>query len=163
MTEIPLDYVMDGAYPMEYYTKRMNEKRLTGRLLWIFKFPTFRPYRFFIASLLAPNLLDYIIGGSYFILPSIGIIICISFYFKLKLRDDLLERCYIDEAMMDYEAKKFDEEDINDEDRISIFSYNYAMYSCRPSITQNLKLYYKEVLMITAVGFGVNLILLLFR
>lgn len=160
MTEIPLDYVMDGAYPMEYYTKRMNEKRLTGRLLWIFKFPTFRPYRFFIATLLAPNLLDYIIGGSYFILTSIGIIICISFYFKLKLRDDLLERCFIDEAMMDYEAKKFDEEDIDDEDRISIFSYNYAMESCRPSLIQNLKLYYKEVLMIAAVGFGVNLILL---
>lgn len=160
MAEIPLDYVMDGAYPMEYYTKRMNEKRLTGRLLWIFKFPTFRPYRFFIATLLVPNLLDYIIGGSYFILPSIGIIIYISFYFKLKLRDDLLERCFIDEAMMDYEAKKLDEEDIDDEDRISIFSYNYSMESCRPSLIQNLKLYYKEVLMIAAVGFGVNLILL---
>jgi hypothetical protein len=163
MAETPLDYLMDGTYTVEYYTQRLNEKRDTGRLLWIFQFPTGRPYQFITLTLVALNLLDFIVGGSYFILPAIAILICLSFYFKFKLREDLIDRCFCDEAMMDYEAKKFDEEDIDDEDRIGIFRYNYAMKGLRLSIIQNLKCYYKEVLIITAIAFGVNLILLFFR
>jgi hypothetical protein len=157
--EIDLDYVMDVDYSVEYYTQRLNEKRETGKLLGIIRIPNGRPYQFVISTLLVFSILDFMIGGSYFILPLVGILLCFSYYFKFKLREVIIDQCIMDEAFMDYEAKKFDEEDIDDEDRIGIFHYNYGMKGYRTTLFQSLKSYYKELSLITALGIALGILI----
>lgn len=157
--EIDLDYAMDAKYSVEYYSQRLDEKNETGKLLGIIRIPDARPYEFILKILITFNIVDFMIGGSYFILPIAAILLCFSYYFKLKLRDDIMERCIMDEAFIDYEAKKFDEEDIDDEDRIGIFRYNYAMKECKLTLLQNIKYYYKELLVITALGIVLGILI----
>lgn len=154
-----LNYEMNVDYSVEYYTQRLNENRQTGKLFGIIRIPNGRPYQFVLTTLLVFNMLDFMVGGSYFILPFIGVLMCFSYYFKFKLREDLIDRCVTDEAFMDYEAKKNDEEDIDDEDRIGIFRYNFAMKSCKPTVLQNLKYYYKELSLITALGIVIGFLI----
>jgi hypothetical protein len=97
------------------------------------------------------------IGGSYIILPVLAVLISLSFYFKFKLREDIIDRCFCDEVLMDYEAKKYDEEDIDDEDRIGIFRYNYGMKGLRLNIIQNIKCYYRMVLIITTIEISISI------
>jgi hypothetical protein len=143
---------MDYPEAIGYYYHRLNKKAGVSRIGWIFKFPNGRTYQLFIAVLSACAMLNLIFGlyaGIVFYLLGIGV--SLEYYFKFKLREDIIDRCMVDEAYMDYCAVEKGEDPIDDEDRDGIFGYNYAMSNLRLTLMQNIKYYYKIVLFIVLI------------
>jgi hypothetical protein len=138
-------------YSVKYYNDRLNESEKLGKILGMIEFPLGRPYQFLIAILTMSAMLSTLISSFYYVFPVLGFAACVDYYFKYKLREDLLNMCLVDEVYMEIQANENNEDPIDDEDRISIYSYNYSLKSCKPNFLQNIKLHYKELLQIAAL------------
>lgn len=133
----------------EYYTRLLNTKPEVSKVMGIFNFPNGRPYQFIVAALTASAMVNSMFGN-FFIFPLLGFILSADYFFKFKLRDDILDRCLVDEAMMEYNAKE-EGESLEEEDRETIFDYVYSMRDNRMNLWQNIKFHYKELLKIATL------------
>jgi hypothetical protein len=140
---------MNLGYSYRYYSNLLNQKKDTGKIIGLIPIPNGRPYQFIVSTVLVFNLLGVMLNENYFILQTLSLFLCFDYFFRFKLREDMLDRCVCDEVYMDYRAE-VEEEILNDEDRLGIFDWNYGMKACKPSFIQNVKYYNKEVLEIIA-------------
>ncbi len=147
-------------YSVKYYIKQLDEKPELSSI-GVFNFPKGRPYQFIAAVITASAMLSYLINHavSDILFPALSFYFCSLYYFTYKLRDDILERCLVDECYMMCQAEEQgDNQPIQDDEREGIFDFNYSMNSCKPTFLQNFKFYYKELLVIAALDILVHLL-----
>jgi hypothetical protein len=117
-----------------YYIKKLNSNKYTGKLFGIIGIPPGTPFHFILANSSLVFIIEVFIG-TYFISGILAIIMSYEMYRKNKLRIEILENCILGEIFMKEELEKYgvgefiyDSLEVTDDDRNSIFidSLNFS-------------------------------------
>lgn len=134
---------------IEYYTNKLDLEKKTGKLFSIIPLPKGLRILFAISTLLIVSFIESIFN-TFFILPLLGIFLCIEHYYIILLRQDILDMCILEEILLENDliANK-DSKELIDEpkyiielDRISIFEDRISYETGNVSIFRKIKNHY---------------------
>lgn len=138
---------MDDA--VEYYTKKLDSHKKTSKIFGKIPLPKGLHIIFTITTL---GIVSYIesIFNTFFILPLLGIILCIEHYYIILLRQDILDSCMVEEIILENDLidNKDSKELIGEPkyiielDRISIFDDCLSYSTGNISILKKIKNHY---------------------